>query len=45
MKDFTGRGAVKPAEDGKWSVKGMKAALKSFQVSLTGPECGNLYGC
>jgi SNF2 family DNA or RNA helicase len=31
-KDFTGKGAVKPAPDGNWSVKGLKVTLKHYQV-------------
>lgn len=33
MKDFTGRGAVTPAEDGNWNVKGVRVSLKHYQVS------------
>lgn len=36
MKDFTGVGSVKPAEGGKWSVKGMKTSLTSHQIMSTG---------
>jgi hypothetical protein len=32
MKDFTGRGAVTPAEDGNWNVKGLRVTLKHYQV-------------
>lgn len=32
MKDFTGRGAVTPADDGNWNVKGMRVSLKHYQV-------------
>jgi hypothetical protein len=32
MRDFTGRGAVKPADDGNWSVKGMRVTLKHYQI-------------
>jgi SNF2 family DNA or RNA helicase len=32
MKDFTGRGAVTPADDGHWAVKGMRCHLKSYQI-------------
>jgi len=35
MKDFTGRGAVTPAEDGNWNVKGLRVTLKHYQVYLT----------
>lgn len=35
MKDFTGRGAVTPAEDGNWNVKGLRVSLKSYQVEFT----------
>lgn len=32
IKNFTGFAAVKPADDGNWLVKGMKATLKHYQV-------------
>lgn len=32
MRQFTGQGAVKPADDGNWRVKGMKATLKHYQI-------------
>jgi hypothetical protein len=32
MRHFTGHAAVKPADDGNWSVKGMKVTLKHYQV-------------
>lgn len=35
MKDFTGRGAVTPAEDGNWNVKGLNVTLKHYQVCFT----------
>jgi len=31
-KDFTGRGVVKPADDGNWRIRGMKVTLKHYQV-------------
>lgn len=34
MKDFTGRGAVTPADDGNWHVKGVRISLKHYQVQL-----------
>lgn len=35
MKDFTGRGAVTPADDGNWHVKGIRVSLKHYQVGLS----------
>ncbi|KAJ9628043.1 hypothetical protein H2203_003265 [Taxawa tesnikishii (nom. ined.)] len=32
IKDFAGTHSVKPATDGNWSVKGMKATLKHYQI-------------
>lgn len=32
MKDFTGRGAVTPAEDGNWNVKGLRITIKHYQA-------------
>ena len=32
MKDFTGRGAVSPADDGHWNLKGIRVSLKSYQI-------------
>lgn len=32
IKNFTGHASVKPANDGNWSVKGMKATLQNHQV-------------
>lgn len=32
VKDFTGRAAVRPADDGNWHVKGMKCTLKHYQI-------------
>ena len=32
MKDFTGRGAVSPADDGKWNLKGIRVGLQSYQI-------------
>lgn len=31
-KDFTGRGVVRPADDGNWRIRGMKVTLKHYQV-------------
>ncbi|KAK4574889.1 hypothetical protein LTR86_001731 [Recurvomyces mirabilis] len=35
IKDFTGQASVKPAPDGNWTVKGMRATLKAYQVMGT----------
>lgn len=32
IQQFTGQGSVKPADNGKWRVKGMKTALTAHQV-------------
>lgn len=43
MKDFTGRGAVSPADDGNWNLKGIRVSLKSYQILGKLPSLSHSY--